>query len=169
MADRADQRRALSAHAAPAVLGPEATLPVDVLPPAMRLMTRGLLTLRDLAITPPGARPSLQGVGIGERAVQGRACVAADPVEALTRFEPGDVIVTAGTTPAWNTVLALAGGVVTEEGGPLSHAAVIARELGLPALVGTAEAVALIPDGATVELDPVGGTVRVLPQASSGE
>ena len=51
---------------------------------------------------------------------------------------------------------------MTEEGGPLSHAAVIARELGLPALVGAAEALALVPDGATVELDPVAGTIRVL-------
>ena len=93
----------------------------------------------------------------------GRACVAADPAEALSRFTPGDILVTAGTAPAWNTVLALAGGVITEEGGPMSHAAVIARELGLPALVGTADAIRLIPDGATVELDPGAGTVRVVP------
>jgi pyruvate,water dikinase len=56
----------------------------------------------------------------------------------------------------------LAGGVVTEEGGPLSHAAVIARELGLPALVGTRDACSQIPDGAQIELDPSGGAVRVL-------
>jgi len=162
LAERAAERRRLSAVAAPPILGPEVPLPVAVLPPAMRLMGRGLLTLRDLGITPPGDRTPLRGVGIGDRAVTGRASVAADPVEALTHFEPGDIIVTAGTTPAWNTVLALAGGVITEEGGPLSHAAVIARELGLPALVGTAEAVALIPDGATIELDPNTGTVRVV-------
>jgi pyruvate,water dikinase len=59
-------------------------------------------------------------------------------------------------------VLAVAGGVVTEEGGPLSHAAVIARELGLPALIGSAGATSLIVDGASIELDPVAGTVRVL-------
>ena len=162
LAERAVGRGRLSAEAAPAVLGPEVAMPLAALPPAMRLMGRGLLTIRDLGTTPPGERPPLEGVGIGDRRVTGRACVAADPVDALTRFEPGDVLVTAGTAPAWNTVLALAGGVVTEEGGPLSHAAVIARELGLPALVGTAEALALIPDGATVELDPVAGTIRVL-------
>lgn len=162
LAERAEARRRLSAEAAPAVLGPEVAMPLAALPPAMRLLGRGLLTIRDLGTTPPGKRSPLEGVGIGDRAVTGRACVAADPVDALTRFEPGDILVTAGTAPAWNTVLALAGGVVTEEGGPLSHAAVIARELGLPALVGTAEALALIPDGATIELDPVAGTVRVL-------
>ena len=159
---RAADRHRLSTAAAPPMLGCEVPLPIAVLPAAMKLMGRGLLTVRDLGITPPGDRIPLRGVGIGDRPVTGRACVAADPVDALTRFEPGDVLVTAGTAPAWNTVLALAGGVVTEEGGPLSHAAVIARELGLPALVGTAEALALIPDGATVELDPVSGTVRVL-------
>ena len=133
-----------------------------MLPPAMRTLTTALLTVRDLGITPPGERTPLSGVGIGTDVVTGRACVAADPAEALARFEPGDVIVTAGTCPAWNTLLAHAGGVVTEEGGPLSHAAVIARELGLPALIGTAAATALLPDGAKVELDPVAGTVRVI-------
>jgi pyruvate,water dikinase len=160
---RAAERRRLSAEPAPAVLGPEVPLPLAVLPPAMQLMARGLLTLRDLGVTPPGERTPLRGVGIGDHPVTGRACVAAEPTEALARFEPGDIVVTAGTAPAWNTVLALSGGVITEEGGPLSHAAVIARELGLPALVGTAEAVTLIPDGATIELDPVSGTVRVIP------
>lgn len=159
---RQAERRRLSAEPAPAVLGPDVPLPTGVLPGPMRLMARSLLTLRDLGITPPGERPPLQGDGIGDHPVTGRACVAADPVEALARFEPGDIVVTAGTAPAWNTVLALAGGVVTEEGGPLSHAAVIARELGLPALVGAAEALALVPDGVTVELDPVSGTIRVL-------
>lgn len=162
VAARARHRRRLSAEDAPAVLGAEQDLPTSVLPAPMRLMARSLMTLRDLGVTPPGERPPLQGDGIGDQPVTGRACVAADPVEALTRFEPGDIVVTAGTAPAWNTVLALAGGVVTEEGGPLSHAAVIARELGLPALVGAAEALALVPDGATVELDPVAGTIRVL-------
>ena len=96
----------------------------------------------------------------------GRACVALDPTEAFVRFEPGDIVVTAGTCPAWNAILALAGGVITEEGGPLSHAAVIARELGLPALIGCAGAMTQIPDGATVELDAGAGAVRVIERAA---
>ena len=64
-------------------------------------------------------------------------------------------------TPAYNTILPLAGAVVTAEGGPLSHAAVLARELGIPAVVGVTGA-HTIPDGATIEVDPTAGEVRIL-------
>jgi pyruvate,water dikinase len=162
VAARRAERDRLSAVAAPAQLGPTAELPVEAMPPGMRTLTRALLAVRDLGITGTGERPPLHGIAIGDESVVGRACVAADPAEAFARFEPGDIVVTAGTCPAWNRLLALAGGVVTEEGGPLSHAAVIARELGLPALIGCAEAMALIPDGASIELDAERATVRVL-------
>ncbi len=160
-AERLATRQQLSLEAAPPSLGPDLDLPVGALPASMRLIMRSLLTLRDVGVTPPGARAPLAGVGIGAEVVVGRACVATDPAEALARFEPGDILLTTGTCPAWNVLLAHAGGVVTEEGGPLSHAAVIAREIGLPALIGTAGAMA-IPDGASVELDPGAGAVRVL-------
>ena len=162
---RLAERRRLSAVPAPASLGPDLDLPLRALPPAMGLLTRCLLALRDLGITPPGERAPLRGVGIGTEAVTGRACVASDPAEALARFEAGDILVTRGTCPSWNALLAVAGGIVTEEGGPLSHAAVIARELGLPALIGTAEATTLLVDGAAVLLDPAAGVVRLLEPA----
>ena len=66
------------------------------------------------------------------------------------------------TTPAYNAVLSMAGGLVTEEGGALSHAAVLARELELPAVIGVRGALDLIANGDEVEVDPVAGTVRVL-------
>jgi len=72
------------------------------------------------------------------------------------------VLVVPCTTPAFNMVLAMAGAVVTAEGGALSHAAVLARELGIPAVIGAPRALLDIPDGATVEVDPVAGVVRVL-------
>jgi phosphohistidine swiveling domain-containing protein len=162
VAARRAERRRLSAVPAPAQLGTVAELPVEAMPPGMRTLTRALLAVRDLGITVVDGRPPLEGVAIGRESAVGRACVALDPAEAFERFEPGDIVVTAGTCPAWNQVLALAGGVITEEGGPLSHAAVIARELGLPALIGCAEAMAHIPDGATIELDAAAATVRIL-------
>lgn len=156
------ERRRLSAEPAPPSLGPQVDLPLAALPPAMRRIASGLMALRDHGVTPPTTGAPLHGVGIGGEMITGRACVALDPAEAFARFEPGDILVTRGTCPAWNALLALAGGVVTEEGGPLSHAAVIAREIGLPALVGTRDACEHIPDGARIELDPVAGVVRVL-------
>ena len=66
------------------------------------------------------------------------------------------------TTPAFNTVLAMAGAVVCEEGGPLSHAAVMAREFGFPAVVGARDAMTLIKEGDRVEVDATTGRVRVV-------
>ena len=76
-------------------------------------------------------------------------------------LRPGDIVVAPYTAPTYNSVLAMAGAIVTEEGGPLCHAAVIARELGLPAVIGALGAMDL-PDGATIEVDPKAGAVRVL-------
>ena len=74
---------------------------------------------------------------------------------------PGDVIVARYTVPTFNSVLALAGAVVTEQGGLLCHAAVIARELGIAAVVG-ASCVLDIDDGSMIEVDPIAGVVTAL-------
>ena len=111
---------------------------------------------------PAGERKPLCGTGIGREAYRGRARVAVRPEDALALMEPGDVLVATFTTPAYNTVLTVAGAVVVEEGGALCHAAVMARELDIPAVVGAAGAMSRIPDGALVEVDPVAGVVRVL-------
>jgi phosphoenolpyruvate synthase/pyruvate phosphate dikinase len=76
------------------------------------------------------------------------------------------VLVVPYTTPAYNVVLPLAGAIVTVEGGPLSHAAVLARELGLPAVVGVVGALTL-PDGALVEVDATAGRVSVVDRAAA--
>jgi phosphohistidine swiveling domain-containing protein len=72
------------------------------------------------------------------------------------------VLVATMTTAAYNAVLTVCGALVVEAAGPLSHAGVMARELGLPAVLGAAGATAAIPDGALVEVDPLRGSVRVL-------
>lgn len=160
--ERAKQRRRRSALVPPLQLGPTLDIPLDALPAPMRAVSRAQLALRDSFTAPLDSRADLEGDGIGTSVYQGRACVATDPADALDRLEPGDVLVALGTTPAFNMALSIAGAVVVEEGGLLSHAAVIARELGLPALVGAAGAMAQIPDGAIVEVDPIAGRVRVL-------
>jgi pyruvate,water dikinase len=101
-------------------------------------------------------------MGVGTEPYVGTARVVHDASDALAAMEPGDVIVAPYTAPTYNAVLAMAGAVVTEEGGLLCHAAVIARELGLPAVIGASGAMTAIPDGARIEVDPVAGRVRVL-------
>lgn len=161
VAERA--RRRSAAVPPPAALGSAVDLPVSALPVAMRTMVRALLAVRDHGSVDTTGREPLDGDGIGDAVAVGRAVLVDDATgDALARFEPGDVLVTRGTTPAFNVLLACAGAVVTEEGGQLSHAAVVARELGLPGIIGAAGAMTRIPDGALVEVDPVAGRVRVL-------
>ena len=109
-----------------------------------------------------GAGVLAAGLGVGTETYVGRARVAERAEDALARLEPGDVLVVPFTTPAYNAVLGVCGAVVTEEGGALAHAAVLARELGLPAVVGAAGALTSIADGSQVEVDPVAGTVRLV-------
>jgi pyruvate,water dikinase len=98
-------------------------------------------------------------VGIGDRAYTGRALVVDDPSEAFALIEPGDVVITQATSPTWNVVLGYAGALVTTTGGLLSHAAVLARELGIPALIGGRDARQRITTGMLVTVDPKAGTV----------
>ncbi len=100
--------------------------------------------------------------GIGSRTVTGRAVVARSPSDAFDRLEPGDILITTATTPSYNAVLPIVAGLVVSEGGPSCHAAIMARELDLPAIVGMQDALRTIPDGATITLDPVRARVSVL-------
>jgi pyruvate,water dikinase len=164
LADRAQRRRSEANLDPPRRLGPEEKPPpLEVLAPAHRLMVGAVTAvLAHLGMAGDERTESLRGCGVGREPYRGRARVAADPESALDAMEPGDVLVVRFTTPAYNTVLAIAGAIVTADGALLSHAAVMARELGIPAVVGAAGALDEIPDGAEVEVDPVGGTVRVL-------
>lgn len=156
-------RAARSQLEPPLTLGPEVDLPLAALPEPMRKIARAQLILRDTFTVPIGeVRVDLTGDGLGDASYTGTACVAADPADALARLRPGDVLVATGTTPAYNMALSIAGAVVVEEGGLLSHAAVIAREVGLPAVIGAGGCMMSIPDGAMVEVDPRAGKVRVL-------
>ena len=78
------------------------------------------------------------------------------------RIQPGDVLVTRMTSPYFNVVLPLLGAIVTDRGGQLCHAAIVAREYGIPGIVGTREATARIADGARVRVDGSTGEVRLL-------
>ncbi len=93
--------------------------------------------------------PLVRGLAIGEAVATGNAHVIRDPRD-LGRFRPGEVLVTEVTDPDWEPVMKTAGAVVTERGGRTSHAAIVARELGIPAIVGAPGALAKIATGTPI-------------------
>ena len=168
-ADDLTERAAVRAHHKtldpPQTLGDlEGTLALDALPgPLAETVTIIQACLTELGmVDEPVERQPLEGSGIGAETYVGVARVAENADEALDRLQPGEVLVTRTTTPAYNLVLTLVGGLVTAEGGPMSHAAVLSRELGIPAVVGAPGAMEGIADGDRVEVDPENGVVRVL-------
>jgi pyruvate,water dikinase len=94
--------------------------------------------------------------------VEGNARLVRD-VEDLARVEQGDIIVCAITSPSWVSAFQIAGGVVSDSGGMMSHAAIVCREYGIPAVVGTGIATQQIEDGQRLRLDGSGGVVTFLP------
>ncbi len=164
---RRRRRRELAALDAPLSLGePEPAPPLELLPKPLADVVRMVqIVIEQLGMG--GDRPTggLRGVGVGDRIVRGRACRADSPEQAIDRLRNGDVLVVPCTTPAYNSVMGLAGAIVTADGGPLSHAAVLARELGISAVVGARGALTDIPDGALIDVDPVAGEVRVVAEA----
>ncbi len=91
--------------------------------------------------------------------VRGRACMV-NRVEDMKKFRTGDIIVSVNATPALNAVLKRAAGIVTNEGGLIAHAAIIAREYKIPCIVGTRNATRVFRDGEMLELNATNGVVQ---------
>nr|WP_045745342.1 MULTISPECIES: rifamycin-inactivating phosphotransferase [Actinoplanes] len=106
---------------------------------------------------PAGA---LAGLPVSAGVVEGRARVVADIAGA--DLEPGDILVTAYTDPSWTPAFVTISGLVTEVGGQMTHGAVIAREYGLPAVVGVENATTLIRDGQRLRLHGTDGYLELL-------
>jgi pyruvate,water dikinase len=121
----------------------------------------GLTSRFDVPREEAGEADTFKGTGASAGIVRGPARVALGP-EDFERIQRGDIIVCPSSNPSWVPVFAIAAGLVTNTGGVLAHAAVVAREFGLPAVVGVAGATAKIADGRTIEIDGTAGTVRLL-------
>ncbi|MFF5482087.1 rifamycin-inactivating phosphotransferase [Streptomyces sp. NPDC012935] len=115
------------------------------------------------ADVPAGA---LVGLPVSAGTVEGRARVVLDMADA--DLEAGDILVTPFTDPSWSPLFVGSAGLVTEVGGLMTHGAVIAREYGLPAVVGVEQATRLIRDGQRIRVHGTDGYVEVLPPSPTG-
>jgi len=100
----------------------------------------------------------VSGRAVGEAIVSGKVC-RIDDQEEMSRFEDGRILVTQMTDPNWGPIMKRASGIVTDRGGRTCHAAIVARELGVPAVVGTGTATEVLEDGAEVTVSTAEGEV----------
>jgi len=105
-------------------------------------------------------RGALVGLAVSAGTIEGRARVILDMADA--DVEPGDILVTVHTDPSWSPLFVMTAGLVTEVGGVMTHGAVVAREYGLPAVVGVEHATRLIQDGQRIRVNGTDGYVEIL-------
>jgi phosphohistidine swiveling domain-containing protein len=153
-----DRRAKLAEHAG--VTPPQALGTTPAGPPPDSPLTRLVAKSAPVAVSP--AEP---GVVHGSAGSAGRVTGVARVVRSLAEADalaPGEVLVAETTAPPWTPLFGIAAAVVTDTGGILSHSAVVAREYGIPAVVGATGVMGVVADGDLVEVDGDAGTVRVV-------
>src|SRR5262249_41811967 len=163
---RGAYRPADTPKAPPPLLGPPESPPPDLatLPsPVARVMRAISIALGHLFGSSEAQHEEkvLYGLAASKGVYEGPARRVSGPSE-FGRIVKGDVLVTESTTEAFNILLPLLGGIVTDNGGLLSHAAIVSREYGIPGVVGTREGTERISDGVLVRVDGDAGEVAVL-------
>jgi phosphohistidine swiveling domain-containing protein len=163
---RADWRATKTVADVPAWLGHAPAGPPDtaLLPKAARRSARAIDAVLSNLFQESNRVSSetiVRGLSVNDESYEGIARVVNDASE-FSRLRQGDVLVTRSTAPYFNVVLPLLGAIVTDRGGQLCHAAIVAREYGIPGVVGTKDATRLIPDGARVQVDGTKGEVRIV-------
>jgi pyruvate,water dikinase len=165
LSKRSEYRASHSSKEAPLVLGTPPPPPdLSGLPPAAGRMMRATgIALQALfgSSEAPHEKHKLRGLAASRGVYEGPARRISRPSE-FDRIVRGDVLVTESTTEAFNILLPLLGAIVTDSGGLLSHSAIVAREYGIPGVVGTREATERIADGMRVRVDGDAGEVEVL-------
>lgn len=160
LAETVEARRAEMVHFAqikpPPVLG---TPPAG--PPPVDPISRALARVSGAPLPSTTVTRTIQGYPASAGQVQGVVRLLHSPAEAA-RLQPGEILVAPTTTPTWTPLFATAAAVVTDTGGILSHCAAVAREYGLPAVVGTGNATTRLRDGQPVQVDGTRGTVLIL-------
>jgi phosphohistidine swiveling domain-containing protein len=165
LARRAAYRARHRAFEAPMTLGPQPEPPdLSQLPPLAARMMRAT----DIALSAvfgsseaEHEEDMLRGLAASKGVYEGPARRVSGPAE-FGLIKRGDILVTESTTEAFNILLPLLGAIVTDSGGLLSHSAIVAREYGIPGVVGTREATRRIADGARLRVDGTKGEVSVI-------
>ncbi len=121
---------------------------------------RGAEALKSYSLTNQGEK-LVAGLSIGDQIVTGRVCLIRS-VKEIDRFVEGSVLVTDTTDPDWVPIMKKAAAIVTDHGGRTSHAAIVSRELGLPAIVGTGNATRLLHDQQDVTVSCAEGDVGMV-------
>ncbi len=139
--------------------------PDDYFPPECLRLMRAVMTYianfdLDAAERPAATAATLGGHGVSSGRYEGTARVVRGPQD-FGKIEKGDILVAKVTSPAYNVVLPLLGAVVTDKGGSLCHTAIVAREFGIPGVVGTGDATSRIADGARIVVDGDTGIVEI--------
>ena len=122
------------------------------------VQSRPITTVGDKGPASPERTPVLTGLGVGSDVASGAVRLLSSAREG-DQFEDGEILVAAMTSPDWVPVMRRAAGLVTDAGGSTCHAAIVARELGVPAIVGTREATSRLRTGDVVTVDPRSGHV----------
>jgi phosphohistidine swiveling domain-containing protein len=166
LASRAYYRATYTAKDVPPSLGPPAPPQPDLsaLPPAVSRLMRAIFIGLGHVFGSSQAQHEesvLCGIAASKGIYEGPARRVSGPSE-FGQIVKGDVLVTESTTEAFNILLPLLGGIVTDNGGLLSHAAIVSREYGIPGVVGTREATERITNGVRVRVDGDAGEVTVL-------
>ncbi len=166
LSQRADRRRALTAEGPPRYLGPPPPPhPTDELPPPLARVMSATGFMIDAILgqleAPAGDGPLIIGMGTNDGSYEGIARLI-NHVDDLLELEDGEIVVSAATGEAFNSMLHLVGAIVTDHGGHACHAAIVAREMGFPAVVGTVDATARIRTGDRIRVDGTKGEVTIL-------
>jgi pyruvate,water dikinase len=164
---RRETRERLAAMDPPRHLGPPAPPPppIDQLPPPLARVMGSVMFAIDGVLGehehPLGDDTTIVGIPVSDGIYEGRARVVRS-IDDLWNLEQGDVLVALATSESFNTMLHLVGAIVTNHGSHSSHAAIVSKEMGIPAVVGTVNGTERIRDGARVRVDGSAGEVTVL-------
>ena len=121
---------------------------------------RDFSKIKEYRLTGGGGKPIVAGASVGSKIATGKARVILD-TKHIHDFKKGEVLVTTMTDPDWEPIMKIASAIVTDKGGRTSHAAIVSRELGIPAVVGTEHATKAIKTGDVITVDTTGSAGNI--------